>query len=134
MAQFFLLLKAYSHSVGVHCTRDVFSNKWIEKSYDAFFWVWFLKLKEQNTQVNWNKDSVIQRWAEKRKKRKKTKKSKTDDKLNLLYFNWSNGEKQKQLSCVSYWLQVSCPKLFYREKSNKIVICPNRQATALIIL
>ena len=36
-----------------------------------FFWVWFLKLNEQDTRVNYNKGSVIQRWAEKRKKQKK---------------------------------------------------------------
>ena len=67
MTQFFLLLKACSHSVCLHCMRDLFSNEWIEKSYDAIFWVWFLKLK-QNTRVNYNKDSVIHKWAEKRKK------------------------------------------------------------------
>ena len=37
MTQFFLLLKACSHSVSVHCMRDVFSNKRIEKSDDAIF-------------------------------------------------------------------------------------------------
>ena len=41
VVQFFLILKACSHSVCVHCMRDVFSNKWIGKSYDAIldcFW------------------------------------------------------------------------------------------------
>ena len=33
--------------------------------------------------------------------------------------------RQKQVSCVSYWLQVSCAKLVYREKRNKIVISRN---------
>ena len=47
-----------------------------KKAMMQFFWVWFLKLKQQDTRVNYNKDSVIQRWVEKRKKRKKTKKEK----------------------------------------------------------
>ena len=71
-----------------------------KKAMMQFFWVWFLKLKQQDTRVNCNKDSVIQMWAEKRKKQKKTEKRKTDDKLNLLQLNWSNGEKQKQVACV----------------------------------
>ena len=50
---------------------DVFSNKQIKKAMMQFFWVWFLKLNEQDTRVNYNKGSVIQRWAEKRKKQKK---------------------------------------------------------------
>ena len=37
MTQYFLVLKACSHRVSVHCMRDVFSNKRIEKSYDAIF-------------------------------------------------------------------------------------------------
>ena len=38
MTQFFLVLKAYSHSVYVHWMRHVFSNKRIKKNYDAIFW------------------------------------------------------------------------------------------------
>ena len=55
MTQYFLVLKACSHRVSVHCMRDVFSNKRIEKSYDANFWVRFLKLKQQDKRVNYNK-------------------------------------------------------------------------------
>ena len=35
MTQFFLVLKACSHSACVHCMRDVFSNKRIERSHAA---------------------------------------------------------------------------------------------------
>ena len=44
MTQFFLVLKACSHIFCVHWMRDVFSNKRIKNSYDAFFWAWFLPL------------------------------------------------------------------------------------------
>ena len=37
MIHFFVLLKACSRKVCVHCMRDVFSNKRAEKSYGAFF-------------------------------------------------------------------------------------------------
>ena len=37
---------------------------------------WFLKLKQKDKRVKYNKDALIQRWAEKRKKPKKTKKAK----------------------------------------------------------
>ena len=77
-------IMACSQVVCVHCMRDVFLISGSKKAMMQFFGVWFLKLKQQDTRVNYNKDSVIQRWAEKRKKRKKTKKSKTDDKLSLL--------------------------------------------------
>ena len=53
MTQYFLVLKAFQPQ---RCMRDVFSNKWIEKSYMQFFGVWFLKLKQQDTLVNYNKD------------------------------------------------------------------------------
>ena len=89
------------------------------KAMMQVFWVWFLKSKQQDTRVSYNKDSVIQRWAEKRKKRKKTKRAKQTTNLNLLEFNCSNEEKQKQLSCVSYWLRFSCAKLISREKRGK---------------
>ena len=45
MTQYFLVLKACSHSVSVHCMRDVFSNKRIEKSYDAIFLGMISKIK-----------------------------------------------------------------------------------------
>ena len=45
MTQFFPSLKACSHSVCVHCMRDVFPNKRIEKSYDAIFWGMISKIK-----------------------------------------------------------------------------------------
>ena len=45
MTQFFLLPTACSHSICVHCMRDVFSNKQIEKSYDAIFWGMISKIK-----------------------------------------------------------------------------------------
>ena len=75
MTQLFLVLKACSHNVYEQWMRNVFSNKQFKKSYDAFFGVWFLKLKQQDTRVNYNKDSVTQRWVEKKKKREKTKKA-----------------------------------------------------------
>ena len=37
MTQYFLVLKACSHRVCVHCMREVLSNKRIEKSYDEIF-------------------------------------------------------------------------------------------------
>ena len=40
-----------------------------------FFGGMILKLNQQDTRVNYNKGSVIQRSAEKRKKQKKTKKA-----------------------------------------------------------
>ena len=79
MAQFFLLPKVCSHSVCVHCMRDVFSIIRGSKKatmQDATFWVWFLKLKEQDTHEWITIKIQIQRWAEKRKKRKKTQKAK----------------------------------------------------------
>ena len=77
MTQFFLLLKACSHSVCVHCMRDVFSKKRIEKSYDAIFLGMISKIDAtRHTSELYNKDSVTYRWAEKRKKRKKTKTAK----------------------------------------------------------
>ena len=45
MTQFFLLLKACSHNICVHCMRDVFSNKRIEKCYDAIFLGMISKIK-----------------------------------------------------------------------------------------
>ena len=45
MTQFLLVLKACSHSVYVYCMRDVFSNKLIEKSYDAIFLGMISKIK-----------------------------------------------------------------------------------------
>ena len=35
VAQFVLVLMVCSNSLCIHCMREVFSNKWIEKSYDA---------------------------------------------------------------------------------------------------
>ena len=75
MTQFFIVLKAYNHGVYVNCMRDVFSNKRSKKAMLQCFWVWYLKLNQQDTWVSYNKDSVIQRWAEKRKKLMKTKKA-----------------------------------------------------------
>ena len=65
--------------------RDVFSNKRIKKSYDAIFGGMVSKIKTRMTRVNYNNDSVIQRWPEKRKKRKKTKKAKQT--TNLICFS-----------------------------------------------
>ena len=127
MTQFLLLLKACSHSVCVNCMHDVFSNKQIKIIYHAIFLGMISKTKTTRHTLNYNKDVLIQWWAEKRKKRKKTKKKKNRRELSLFKFNWSDGEKQKQVSCASYWLQVSCAKLIYREKSNKTVISPNTQ-------
>ena len=45
MAEFFLVLKACSHNVCVHCMRDVFSKKRIERSYAAVFWGMISKIK-----------------------------------------------------------------------------------------
>ena len=45
MTRYFLVLKACSHGVSVHCMCDVFSNKLIEKSYDAMFLVMISKIK-----------------------------------------------------------------------------------------
>ena len=45
MTQYFLVLKACSHRVSVHYMRDVFSNKRIEKSYDAIFLGMIFKIK-----------------------------------------------------------------------------------------
>ena len=59
MTQFFLLLKACSQSVCVHCMRDVFLISESKKAMMQFFWLWFLKSKQQDTQVTYNKDSVI---------------------------------------------------------------------------
>ena len=91
-----------------------------------FFWV-----KQQDTRVKYNKDSV--RWAEKRKKRKKTKKAKQT--ANWICFSLTEAmEKSKNRQAAYYWLQFSYAKLIYREKRKKIVISPNTQTTALIIL
>ena len=45
MTQFFLLPKACSRSICVHYMRGVFSNKQIEKSYDAIFLGMISKIK-----------------------------------------------------------------------------------------
>ena len=51
MIEFFLVLKACSHSsVPVHCMRDVFSNKPIEKSYDAIVLGLISKIKTARPQ------------------------------------------------------------------------------------
>ena len=101
-----------------------------KKAMMQFFGVWFVKLKQQDTRVNY-----IESWAEKRKKRKKTKKAKQT--TNWICFSLTEAmekSKKKKVTCVSYWLQVSSAKLIYREKRNKIVIGLNKQTTALIIL
>ena len=72
MTQYFLVLKVCSHSIACVTCFLISGSK---KAMMQFFWVWFLKLKQQDTRVNYNKDKVIQRWAQKRKKRKKTKKA-----------------------------------------------------------
>ena len=74
-----------SHSVYVHWMRDVFSDKRIKKSFGAIFWSMILKLNQEDTRVNYNKGSVIQRLAEKRKK-KKTKKARQT--ANWIYFSF----------------------------------------------
>ena len=74
MTQFFLLLKECSTAfVYIHAWR--FSDKRIEKSYDAIFLGIISKIKQQDTRVNYNKGSETQSWAEKRLKQKKTKKA-----------------------------------------------------------
>ena len=63
-----------SHSVCVHCMHDVFLISGSKKSYDAISDCFGMisELKQQDTRVTYKKDSIFQRWAEKRKKRKKT--------------------------------------------------------------
>ena len=46
----------FRHSVSVHCMRECFLISWSKKAMMQFFWAWFLKLKQQDTQVNYNKD------------------------------------------------------------------------------
>ena len=41
----FSSIQDISVSVSVHCMRDVFSNKTIEKRYDAIFWGMISKIK-----------------------------------------------------------------------------------------
>ena len=51
--QFLLVLKVCNHSVFVYCMCDVFSNKWIEKSYDVIsddFGYDFKKKQKKKTQ------------------------------------------------------------------------------------
>ena len=74
MIQFFLVLKACSTAFMYIEYMTYFLISGSKKAMMQFFWVWFLKLKQQDTRVKYNKDSVSQRWAEKRKKWMKTKK------------------------------------------------------------
>ena len=45
MTQYSLVLKVCNHRVSVHSMCDEFSNKQIEKSYDAIFWGMISKTK-----------------------------------------------------------------------------------------
>ena len=45
MTQYFLILKACSHRVSVHCMCDVLSNKSFEKGYDKTFLGMISKIK-----------------------------------------------------------------------------------------
>ena len=49
------MLKACRHSVPVHCMSDVFLISRLKKAMTQYFWVWFLKLKQLDTRVNYNK-------------------------------------------------------------------------------
>ena len=77
-----------------------FCNKRIEKAMMQFLRVWFLKLKQQGTRVNYNKDSVIQRWAEERKKRKETKKAK--QKTNWICFSFTEAMEESKNRKAAY--------------------------------
>ena len=77
-----------------------FCNKRIEKAMMQFLGVWFLKLKQQGTRVNYNKDSVIQRWAEKIKKWKETKKAK--QKTNWICFSFTEAMEESKNRKAAY--------------------------------
>ena len=77
-----------------------FCNKRIEKAMMQFFGVWFLKLKQQGTRVNYNKDWVIQWWAEERKKRKETKKAK--QKTNWICFSFTEAMEESKNRKAAY--------------------------------
>ena len=75
MIQFFLVLKACSTAFMYIEYMTYFLISGSKKAMMQFFWVLFLKLNQQETRANYNKGSVIRRWAEKRKKQKKTQKT-----------------------------------------------------------
>ena len=61
--QFFLVLMTCIHSVCEHCMRDVFLSGSEKVGWNfRLSWVWFLKLKQRDTRVSYNKDSVIVAW------------------------------------------------------------------------